>query len=357
MRDFNLVSQGFTFDDLTLRPCYSEIISREDPDISNSLSKKLKFDVAIMSANMPKITGGKMAEAMIEIGASGILHRFLSPEELKTELYDVMEPSILGTDKVGISLGVKIEENKKVIKILNEWIMLKNIGFFVIDVSHADHKLVKETVKWFKNEVGDIPLVAGNICTEKSATNLVEWGVKILKVGIGPGSHCITRKVTGVGSPQLSAIKRISSLKMEDVIIIGDGGIRNSGDIVKAYAAGADFVMLGGMLAGTKETPGDPITLADGSIVKLYEGSASINSQVASKKQKASSISEEGISTLVKFEGSVRKKMSKIIKWIKTGLSYCGCKNLKELKEYGDNEDSWERVTHAGSIESGPHGS
>jgi len=351
---FDYVPQGYTYDDLLLVPSYSEILSRRDPVLNSEIVKGLSFNVPIISANMASITEDLMATSMVNFGASAAIHRFLYPKRLK-EIFDNMEYKVI--KKIGISLGVKKEEAYLFLKEIENYI--EHIGYFVIDISHADHILVKNFIKEIKSKI-DKPIIAGNICTQDAAFRLIEWGADSLKIGIGPGRNCTTRKVAGVGYPQLSAIKwiyqGIKDRSIDNVKLIADGGIRTSGDIVKSLAAGADFVMLGGMLAGTKETPGNPLTLANNSMVKVYEGSASLNAQIKFREKPSSEIVSEGVSNLVEYKGSVDKFLPKIIQGVKNGLSYCGCSNIKEIQNYGEDPLSWVRITYAGSMESEAHG-
>lgn len=318
----NIIFEGYSFDDLLLVPQHGVLESRKDADISSEVFEGLRIDVPIISANMPAVTESSMANAMIECGAFSILHRFNSIED------QVKEFNKVGVNRVGISIGIKdgIERTFE----------LASVGAFVfcLDVAHGDSEKVIEFVEnwkaYFKNQFF---LIAGNIVTSKAAYNLIEAGADAVKVGIGPGAACTTREVTGFGFPQLSAIDEVAQVKkyFPDSRVIADGGIRNSGDIVKALAAGADTVMVGRLLAGCDEAPNP------GS----YFGSAS--------KRVNGHNAPEGIEGSVEKVGPVKDAVKKLAWGIRSGISYAGAANIQELRENAE----WVKVSHQTMIESG----
>lgn len=214
------------------------------------------------------------------------------------------------------------------------------VDSLVIDVAHAHTRRVIEVLKKLKNEFGDeVQIVAGNIATPEAAEDLISAGADALKVGIGPGYVCTTRIVTGVGVPQLTAVMNIAEVsKLYDIPIIADGGIRSSGDIVKALAAGASTVMLGYMLAGTDEAPGR-IVVVNGVKSKLYRGMASVQAYInrvsidGEDPYDLSYYASEGVETYIPYKGSVVDIIKNIVNGIKSGFSYVGARNLKELWE------------------------
>jgi IMP dehydrogenase len=224
------------------------------------------------------------------------------------------------------------------------------------------------------------PIIAGNICNAAGARFLIELGVDGIKVGVGPGSFCSTRIKTGCGKPQLSAIKEVAdeiikrttishpsvsrSLLHKKITLIADGGVKHEGDLVKAIAAGADSVMIAGMIKEAKETPGSIISLnekdKDGKMVskmyKICKGSASADAQIIHKEVEKKEISEEGVAILVERQGEVAKRINEIAKGMRSGFSYCGCRTVEELQDYGRMTTSWTRVTANGVKENHPHG-
>jgi len=351
---FDEVKNGYTYNDMLLVTRYSNVRSRQDPDLYSVLAPgHLGFDVPIISANMNKITEGRMIQAMCDNGATAALHRFLDPDKV----VEIVEKySHEGQRRFGISIGVDASYYNSVFDKLSSRDQL--VSFIVIDVAHGHHELVCKTIRDVKERFSEgfkPPIIAGNVSTPEAAEYLVECGADSIKVGIGPGSMCTTRQVTGFGYPQLSAVRSVVEAIRGRATVIADGGIRHTGDIVKALAAGADFVMLGGMLAGTKETPGNVLTIKEKKY-KLFEGMASIDAQATFFKKEADEIIPEGEAALIPYKGSVYKLMHNIRGSIKAGFSYAGCRNMREIKEFGNNPDNWVKITHSGYVEGTPHG-
>ena len=229
----------------------------------------------------------------------------------------------------------------------------------VIDTAHAHTKSVLKTIKDVKKSFPDLDVVAGNVATAEAAKFLAKAGVDGVKVGIGPGSICTTRIVAGVGYPQLSAINNVyNALKGSGISIVADGGVKHTGDITKAIAAGADCVMLGSMLAGTLESPGETI-IYEGRKFKTYRGMGSVEAMEKGSKERyfQSSIKDknklvpEGIVGRVPYKGSLVESMFQFTGGLKSGMGYCGASNIKELKE----KSNFVKITRAGLDESHPH--
>lgn len=352
---FDEVKTGYTYDDLLLVTRYSEVKSRKDPSLYSELVPGLGFDIPVISANMSKITESKMIKSMCDFGATGVLHRFLHPDQVVKIINECKDKK----RKFGISIGVDEDYYSEVLNELYHSGAIEHVSFIVIDVAHGHHKLVGDTIQNIKVKFFcDIPIVAGNVATGEGALYLAECGANVIKVGIGPGASCITRQVTGFGYPQLSAVREVYEVFKtinNPPSIIADGGIRHTGDIVKALAAGADFVMLGGMLAGTRETPGNVLTMK-GKKYKLFEGMASINSQATFFNKESDEIIPEGETAFVPYKGSVYQTMFNIKGAVKAGLSYAGCNSIKEIQNFGNNPGNWVKVTNAGYVEGTPHG-
>ena len=357
---FDQSPMGYSFDDLLLAPCKSKVASREEVDISSEIISGIKQEIPIISANMGTITESLMINTMCDMGANGILHRFMSLENLVDEIWAV---SPKNRTKMGISVGVNKEDIKRVLNMLHQ--SNYSLPFVVVDVAHGSHESVIEAIRYIKRTFPTFDIIVGNICTGYAATELAYEGVSAVKVGVGPGSVCTTRIVTGCGYPQLSAIKNVSESIKEfnkernkNIKVIADGGIRYSGDIVKSLAAGADTVMLGGLLAGTKETPGSVLTIGHSSEkkVKLFEGMASIDAQINHFNKDKKKVSSEGVAMMVPYKGTVVDIINNLVKGIKSGFSYCGSMTLEELQEYGKDPSSWVRMTQNGFVEGMPHG-
>jgi IMP dehydrogenase len=337
--------QPLTFDDVLLIPNYNHYESRRLVDISmTDRTGKLKLELPILSANMDTITEHAMANYMGSIGGMGVLHRFMSIEENLRQYQKCKYP-------VFVSVGCSDKEIERADAL---WAM--GAMYFCIDVAHAHAKYVGRTVKALRDLFGDNAcLMVGNVCTYAGADYVASCGADIIKVGIGPGSACTTRIQTGFGCPQLSAIKECAKV---DRSIVADGGIRFSGDVVKALAFGADFIMLGGMLSGTHYTPGDaiPAPKYDGmpqTLVKIFRGMAS--KEVADEK--LGGLTEwktaEGVSTTVPYKNEKETEaiIHDIIGGLRSGLTYGGSINIRELQR----KLNYVIITNAGRAESLPH--
>ena len=234
-----------------------------------------------------------------------------------------------------------------------------NVDAIVVDTAHGHTRGVVETLQAIKKAFPHLDVVVGNIATAEAAMYLVKAGADAVKVGIGPGSICTTRIIAGVGVPQLSAVMAVAqALKGSGVPVIADGGIRYTGDIVKAIAAGADSVMLGSMFAGTEEAPGDTIIL-DGRRYKSYRGMGSLEAMQAGSKDRyfqdveddVKKLVPEGIVGRVPYKGNVGEVMYQFVGGLRAGMGYCGAKDIESLQR----DAKFVRITAAGVAESHPH--
>ncbi len=247
-----IMHEGLTFDDVLLIPSYNDISSRSNVDTSARLGDHHTLGLPVISANMDSVTGYNMAIAMTKAGGMGILHRFMSIEENVREY----QMSVNEFGPVGVSIGVGEGGKERAIALFKA-----GARIFCVDVAHGHSKAVGQQIKFLRGAYGDgIFIIAGNVATYAGADYLASCGADAVKVGIGPGSVCTTRRKAGVGVPQLTAIEDCSRA---NAIIIADGGMRDPGDVVKAIAAGADLVMSGGFFAGVEETPGEVIEEPD----------------------------------------------------------------------------------------------
>jgi IMP dehydrogenase len=320
-KDIKNRGRGLTFDDVLIMPQRSDVRSRRDPALSSKLTRKLDIEVPILSANMDTVTGVDMAIAMGKLGALGILHRFASVEEQVEMVRKVKES---GAKIISASIGVGDDAKAR-----SKALVDAGINVVTIDIAHGHSIQMMETMKWLKDLYPQIEIIAGNLAMPDAARDLIEAGADAIKVGIGPGSMCTTRIITGCGVPQLTAIALCAEIADSyGVPVIADGGIKNSGDIVKAFAAGASTVMLGSMLAGTLETPGE---LKNGR--KQYRGMASKAAQVSWRGGVPEGMAAEGESTMVNIKGHVKDVILEITGGIRSGMSYVNATTVSELRD------------------------
>lgn len=332
-----MTEHAITFDDVLLVPAYNHHESRRVVSTaSTDRLGKLTLELPVISSNMDTITESTMANFMHSKGAIGALHRFMTVEENVSELKKCKGP-------VFVSIGCTDAELQRA-----EALRDAGADYFCVDVAHAHAKYVGKTLKSLRQLLKNQCIMAGNVATYAGADYLASCGADIIKAGIGGGSVCSTRIKTGFGVPMLTCILDCSRA---DRSIVADGGIKTSGDIVKALAFGADFVMIGGMLAGSSQTPGDVITKEDGSKVKRYRGMASKEAQEAFLGQMHEWKTAEGVATEVPYKENAEPIIADIIGGLRSGLTYAGADTISELQR----KLNYVVVTQAGRIESLPH--
>lgn len=466
---------GYTFDDVLLIPQRSRISSRKDTNLQSNLTKNIRLNIPIISANMDTVTESSMAIKIASLGGIGIIHRFMTIDEqisevlsvkrsegivieqpitigkegtvgqvkelmslhkiggiivkdnsnkllgivTKRDLFfeyddaksvqDVMTKDLItapeGTslddaktifinnkieklpivnssgelvglitskdiykrDKfpisskdgkgrlmVGAAIGVRDEDIERAVKLTEA-----GADTIVIDIAHGHSDHTINMISKIKDKIGKTDIIVGNVATGEGTKDLIDAGADAVKVGVGSGSICITRIVTGAGVPQLSAILDCVSIANEyKVPIIADGGIRNSGDITKAIAAGASTVMIGSMLAGTDESPGIIVSRPNGRY-KMTRGMASLGAAVDRRIKETKSMDEEemleyvpeGVEALVQYRGQASEVIGKLVGGLRSGLSYCNSKDISELQK----NRKFIKITGAGKAESGAH--
>ena len=344
------IKEALTFDDVALAPKYSEILPSE-VDTSVFLSKTFKVKIPLLSSAMDTVTESKMAIALANAGGVGVIHRNLDISKQMQEIKKVKSKKLF----VGAAVGAGILEIKRAMAILKE-----NVDLIVVDTAHGHTKKVAEMIKKIKKYKSKKTLLcAGNIATPEAGNFLASLGVDIIKVGIGPGSICTTRLVAGIGVPQLSAILDVKKgLKNKKIKIIADGGIKFSGDIVKALAAGADAVMIGSLFAGTDESPGK-IIKKNGKLFKSFRGMGSIGAMnkgsadryFQKKQKKKTKYVPEGVEGFVKYKGSVDKIVFKLIGGLRSSMGYLGSRKVINLRD----KPRFVKITKAGFYESMVH--
>ncbi|MBN22224.1 MAG: guanosine monophosphate reductase [Bdellovibrionaceae bacterium] len=327
---------SITFDDVLLVPSYNHYASRRLVDVSmTDRTGKLTLDLPVFTSNMDTVTEHQMAKFISEKGGMGTLHRFMSIE-------DNIEEFKKCPTKTFVSVGVSEAEMERAAA-------LRDAGadYYCLDVAHAHAKYIGSTIKRLREILGDRCLMAGNVATYAGADYLASCGADLIKVGIGGGSVCSTRIKTGFGVPNLTSIQECARV---DRSIIADGGIRTPGDIVKALAFGADFVMVGSMLSGTTPTPG-PILDNGGKKVKEYRGMASREAQEDFMGGMPEWKTAEGVSVFIDARDDEEAVIADIVGGLRSGLTYGGAATIKEMQRKLD----FVVVTPAGRNESLPH--
>lgn len=349
------IRNGYTFDDVLLVPKHSDISSRKNIDLSTSLGglTSLNLRMPIVSANMRNVTETDMARSISSLGGLAILHRFRSADET-VEMYRQAAATTHTESKlVACSIGVQEQD-----KTLAQRLFDAGCRTICVDVAHGDHTNCVKMVEWldktFNHMIARLNIIAGNVATKSGALRLSRAGANIIKVGIGGGSLCTTRIETGNGVPQLSALAEVYEASWavnpvpawphqfrphREFKIIADGGIRRAGDIVKALCF-SDAVMLGNVLAGTDEAPGNTVKALDGQLYKEYAGSSTHKSTHV-----------EGVSALVPIKGSVKNVIERLLEGVASGLSYQGANNLDELR----TDPEFVVISGVGLKESHPH--
>jgi IMP dehydrogenase len=468
------IFDALTFDDILLRPAYSEVLPAET-DATTKFSRNIELHIPIVSAAMDTVTEATLAIALAQQGGIGVIHRNLSisaqrdevdkvkrsesgmivdpvtmyPHQLISEALEIMaryhisgvpivneDKKLLGiltnrdlrfegrrdlpisevmtkehliTVPVGTTLQqargilqkhrvekllvvddeyhlkglITVKDIQKAIKYplatkdslgrlrvaaavgatgdyfeRAQELIAARVDAIVVDTAHGHSKRVLEAVRKIKQHYPNMDVVAGNIATSEATVDLIAAGVDGLKIGIGPGSICTTRIVTGCGVPQVSAIMECSkSARGTGVPVIADGGIKFSGDITKAIAAGADCTMIGSLFAGTDESPGE-IILLQGRSFKSYRGMGSLGAmregsrdRYAQENEVESKLVPEGIEGLVPYKGSISAMVTQLVGGLKAGMGYCGCRTIKEMQE----KSKFIRITSAGLKESHVH--
>jgi len=309
---------ALTYDDVLLVPAYNGISSRTQVDLSVDIAGNV-LTLPFMSASMDTVTTGPMAKVLNTLGCMGIVHRF-QPLKDRIEQADVSPASNLSN--VGIAVG--LNDDLDVLSEVDTNVLLS------LDVAHADSTHVYDYFSKLRKRCPNHVLMAGSIVTAKAAKNFDALGADVVRCGIGGGSACTTREVTGFGFPNVTAVMNIR--EAVNLPIIADGGIRKSDDIAKAIAAGASCVMMGSLLAGTDEAPGEIISTKEGR-KKVYQGMASNQAQIDWRGGLKEGTVAEGISGYVNYKGSVKGIIDQLAAGLRSSLTYAGAENLKEFYE------------------------
>ena len=343
------IKEALTFDDVLLLPRFSNVLPSET-DISVNLTRDIRLKVPFLSSAMDTVTEAPMALAMAKSGGMGIIHRNLNIELQNKEVIKVKNKRLL----VGAAVGTSTEDIKRA-KILSD----SGVDLIVIDTAHGHSEKVLKILSRIRKNNRSTPICVGNIATGEAAKRLYNEGANIIKVGIGPGSICTTRMVAGIGVPQITAIMEVSkALKGKKIKIISDGGIKFSGDIAKALAAGADAIMMGSIFAGTDESPGKKFKIKN-KFFKKYRGMGSIGAMSAGSSNRyfqknykdKSKFVPEGVDGRVEYKGSVSKIIYQLRGGLRSSMGYIGAKKLADIKKNA----KFIKITKAGFYESMVH--
>jgi IMP dehydrogenase len=340
-----MIEEGLSYDDVLLKPVKTSIKSRLDTDLSVTLSPSIELKCPIMSASMDTVTGEKMAQTLGLLGAMGIIHRFQTVEER----FDQANNCRMKNLPVGVAIGLK--------DTIAECQTLGSVSDILsLDIAHAHSDEVLEFLKKLSDSIStNTLLMVGNIATFGAARDLIDAGADILKVGIGGGAVCTTRIITGFGVPNVTAIQHVSAAVSQHaygklISVVADGGIKNSGDIAKAIAAGADCVMLGSLLAGTDETPGLIIKNQRGDSFKKFRGMASSGARVGYTGIKPGTVAE-GVTAMIPCKGPVSMIINELNGGLRSALTYGNARNLKEFHAHTE----FVKVSGASINTSRPH--
>ncbi|MEW5985608.1 MAG: IMP dehydrogenase [Chloroflexota bacterium] len=365
------LSLALTFDDVLLLPGYSEVLPA-GVDVQSWPTANLRLNIPILSAAMDTVTEAAMAIGLARLGGLGVVHRNLTPEAQAEEVVKVKQATAAGypqavADQSGRLLcAAAIGVGEKGLARL-EKLVAAEVDVIVLDTAHGHSASVRQTISEAKRRYPHLPIMGGNVATAAGARDLIQAGADAVKVGVGAGSICTTRIVAGVGVPQLTAVLECAAVcHQQGVACIADGGIRTSGDIVKALAAGADAVMLGSLLAGLDECPGEMVE-RDGRKYKRYRGmgsAAAMGGYAADRYGSGASLAEseflgersqkaaaEGVEALVPYRGQLAGVIQPLVGGLRAGLGYVGAADLAELQA----KAHFIRITNAGLIESHPH--
>ena len=382
-----IVMDGLTFDDVLLIPAYSEVLPKA-VELKTKFSRNIALNVPFVTAAMDTVTESAMAIAIAREGGIGVIHKNMPIEEQARQvaivkraengmIYDPVTIRRGSTVQEALNMmaeyhigGIPVVDDEGRLRVAAgvgvtadtldriQALVEANADAIVIDTAHGHSKGVIEKLREAKAAFSGVDIVVGNVATGAAAKMLVDNGADAVKVGIGPGSICTTRVVAGVGVPQLSAVYDVAcALEGTGVPLIADGGLRYSGDIVKALAAGGHCVMIGSLVAGTEESPGDTI-IFNGRKFKSYRGMGSLEAMENGSKDRyfqadtkdVKKLVPEGIAGRVPYKGTVQEVIYQLVGGLRSGMGYCGAKDITAL-----HGAKFVRITNAGVLESHPH--
>ncbi len=344
-----LPSIGLTYDDVVIVPQYSEVISRKDVDISIDLAPGIHLETPLTASNMDTVISVDLCVKISELGGLAWNHQFQSIEK---EVKILSESKKKGARLVGCAIGATSDYLERAKALIDN-----GADIILIDTPHAHSKMGVEAVKAFRKMFGKFPLIAGTVATKEGTYDLIKAGVDGLKVGIGSGSACLTRINAGCGVPQLTAVLECSEITIrEGKSLLADAGIKMPGSFAKAIAAGGSAAMMGGVFAGSLESP-SKLVEKDGKMFKVYYGSASqagkqYRSENDPAHKKSSNEFIEGGEGLVAYRGTLEEIFASYVMGLRSAMSYSGAFNIKEFQ----NKVLFQQITASGILEGGAHG-
>ena len=363
-----IIGEGITFDDVLLVPAYSQVIPNQ-VDLSTYLTKTIKLNIPMMSAGMDteglitapegitledakKILAKARKEKLPIVDKDGNLKGLITIKDIEKQIkYPLSAKDGQGRLLCGAAIGITANCLERVEALVNA-----KVDVIVMDSAHGHSENVLRTVRMVKEKYPNLPVIAGNVATGEATRALIEAGVDAVKVGIGPGSICTTRVVAGIGVPQVTAVMDCYAVAKEyGIPVIADGGIKYSGDMTKAIAAGANVCMMGSIFAGCDESPGT-FELYQGRKYKVYRGMGSIAAMENGSKDRyfqadAKKLVPEGVEGRVAYKGTVEDTVFQLMGGLRAGMGYCGTANIEALKENGQ----FVKISAASLKESHPH--
>jgi IMP dehydrogenase len=339
-----IIGKGYSFDDVLIVPKYNKIVSRRDVCFRTRVTRNYFLDMPLIAANMDAVCESKMAIMIGKLGGLGVIHRFLTIEDQCEQVRKVRSEGLICAAAIGVKdlherVGPLVEVG---------------VNILVLDIAHGHSKYAGKALDFLKENFSGVDVIVGNIATKDAAEYFISKGADAIKVGIGPGSLCITRGMTGAGVPQITALMDVYEATQGRIPICADGGIKKPGDLTKAIGAGADTIMLGSIFAGTDESPGE-IFEVNGKKFKNYWGMASYDATIkryALDGKKAEVISVEGEKTSVPYKGSVEPIIKKFLGGLASGMTYVGANAIDKLKGKAD----FIEISDMGLKESKAHG-
>ncbi len=340
-----IISEALSFDDVLMIPKYNKIFSRKEVTFKTKITRNYEINIPIIAANMDTICETEMAITLGKLGGLGIIHRFMTIEEQAKQIQEIKKYKLIAAAAIGV------KDAKKRLEAL----VKSGVNIIVIDIAHGHSKYAGKTLDFIKENYPSIDVMAGNIATKDAAEYFLSKGADAVKIGVGPGSLCTTRLMTGAGVPQLTAIMNVYEATKGEIPICADGGIKKPADLTKAIGAGANTIMCGFVLSGTKESPGEIIE-KNGEKFKFYRGSASY--EVSIKKAKLDGnedkeiISVEGEKTIIPYKGPIEPIVKKFLGGLASGMTYIGAKEMKNIIGKAD----FQKITNSGLEESRANG-
>lgn len=340
-----VIGKGYSFDDVLIVPKYNRIPSRREVDFKTQVTRNYWINMPLIAANMDTVCEAEMAITIGRLGGLGILHRFMTIEEQAEQVKKIKNEKLI----CAAAIGVKDYEERV------EKLSQAGVNILVLDIAHGHSKRAGKVLDYIKKNYPKIDVMVGNIATKDAAQYFVSKGADAIKVGIGPGSMCTTRIMTGCGVSQITAVMDVYEYSQGRIPLCADGGIKKPGDLVKAIGAGADTIMSGSIFAGCDETPGE-FQIINGKKCKDYRGMASYDATLKKLnidgKEESEIISVEGEKTIVESQGPVKNIVNKFLGGLASGMTYVGAKNIDEIKGRVD----FIEISSAGMFESIAHG-